>query len=44
MAIKANGTRSAFDLPAEMLKNVTDIGESRAAERAERNKESKDDG
>jgi hypothetical protein len=44
MAIKANGTRSAFDLPAEMLKNVTDIGESRAAERAERAKESKDDG
>ena len=43
VALKVAGTRSAFDLPAEMLKNVTDIGESRAAERAERTKESKDE-
>ncbi len=44
MAIKADGSRAAFDLPAEMLKNVTEIGESRAAERAARNKGSGDDG
>jgi len=44
MAIKANGTRSVFDLPSEMLKNVTEIGESRAAERAERVKGTQDDG
>jgi hypothetical protein len=44
MAIKADGSRAAFDLPAEMLKNVTDIGESRAAERAVRAQEDKNDG
>src|ERR1035437_3250315 len=44
MALKATGTRTAFDLPLEMLKNVAEIGESRAAERAQRAQKSKDDG
>jgi len=44
MALKATGTRTAFDLPSEMLKNVTEIGESRAAERAQRAQENKDGG
>ncbi|WP_333647419.1 hypothetical protein [Candidatus Binatus sp.] len=44
MALKATGTRTAFDLPLEMLKNVAEIGESRAAERAQRAQESKGDG
>ena len=43
MALKATGARSVFDLPSEMLKNVTEIGESRAAERAQRAQESKAD-
>ena len=34
MALKATGTRTAFDLPLEMLKNVEAIGASRAADRA----------
>ena len=44
MAIKATGTRTAFDLPLEMLKNVEEIGESRAADRAQRAKGTQDDG
>lgn len=42
--LKVAGTHSAFDLPAEMLKNVTEIGESRAAERAEHAKGVQGDG
>jgi len=34
MALKATGTRTAFDLPLEMLKNVEEIGESRRQDRA----------
>ena len=31
--IKANGTRAAFDLPAEMIANVNEVGENRRRER-----------
>jgi hypothetical protein len=44
MALKATGTRTAFDLPLEMLKNVAEIGESRAVDRALRAQELKTDG
>jgi len=42
--LKVAGSRSAFDLPLEMLKNVEEIGESRAAERAQRAKKDENDG
>ena len=44
MAIKANGSRSAFDLPAAMIETVNEIGASRAADRAQRAQEVKADG
>ena len=34
MALKATGTRTAFDLPLELLKNVEELGESRRQDRA----------
>jgi hypothetical protein len=42
--LKLNTTRAAFDLPLELLKSVEDIGESRAADRAQRAKGMQDDG
>jgi hypothetical protein len=33
MAIKANGTHAPFDLPAEMIANVNEVGVSRSRER-----------
>src|ERR1019366_8165782 len=44
MALKATGTRAAFDLPAAMIETVTEIGASRAADRAQRAHEIKTDG
>lgn len=44
MALKATGTRSAFDLPAAMIESVEAIGASRAADRAQRAKGTQDDG
>jgi hypothetical protein len=44
MAIKANGSRSAFDLPAAMIETVNEIGASRAADRAQRAQGTQDDG
>lgn len=38
------GTRNVFDLPAAMIEQVTEIGESRAAERAVRAQGDKNDG
>ena len=34
--LKLNTTRAAFDLPSAMIDQVVEIGESRAAKRAER--------
>ena len=44
MALKASGTRAAFDLPAAMIETVNEIGASRAADRALRAHEIKTDG
>ena len=44
MALKATGTRAAFDLPAAMIETVNESGASRAADRAQRAQEIKTDG
>jgi hypothetical protein len=36
MMIGATGTHTAFDLPAEMIANVNEVGESRKREKRER--------
>ena len=43
MALKATGTHAPFDLPAEMIASVNEVGESRARERAAKAKD-EDDG
>jgi phage terminase small subunit len=42
-ALKVAGTRSAFDLPSAMIEQVTEIGASRAADRAQRAQEGRVD-
>lgn len=44
MALKASGTRAAFDLPSAMIEQVEAIGASRAADRAQRAQGTQDDG
>ena len=39
MALKATGTHAPFDLPAEMIANVNEVGESRRREREAKEKD-----